>query len=250
MIKRIALSSLQGINGTVFMYGQTGSGKTFTMMGPKTDNEPVQSQLLLTMQSPRGKDHSGEKFNFGGRQSPDQDRFSKTNRNRSRSPIGLHERSLTPTASQVRRTNTATPTKLENAMKKDSSQKNEVEEFKVPQQVTHRRAVTTNVQQTTRPQAEGGAEIPIAPDNATGVLALAVKDIFNEIEKQPEKRFFLKCSYLEIYNDLVYDLLNPQNKLSETLSINEDQNVILFAKALLAHNICNDTERILYQGRH
>jgi hypothetical protein len=27
------MSSLEGINGTVFMYGQTGAGKTFTMLG-------------------------------------------------------------------------------------------------------------------------------------------------------------------------------------------------------------------------
>ena len=33
MVKRIALSSLNGINGTVFVYGQTGSGKTYTMLG-------------------------------------------------------------------------------------------------------------------------------------------------------------------------------------------------------------------------
>mgnify|MGYP000897734737 CR=1 FL=1 len=33
IVKRVALSSLSGINGTIFMYGQTGSGKTYTMMG-------------------------------------------------------------------------------------------------------------------------------------------------------------------------------------------------------------------------
>ena len=27
------MSSLEGINGTIFMYGQTGSGKTYTMLG-------------------------------------------------------------------------------------------------------------------------------------------------------------------------------------------------------------------------
>lgn len=32
-IKPIVMSSLDGINGTVFMYGQTGSGKTHTMLG-------------------------------------------------------------------------------------------------------------------------------------------------------------------------------------------------------------------------
>ena len=29
----MALSALEGINGTVFVYGQTGSGKTYTMLG-------------------------------------------------------------------------------------------------------------------------------------------------------------------------------------------------------------------------
>lgn len=43
-IRPIVLSSLDGINGTVFMYGQTGSGKTYTMLGNyskemKDDNE-------------------------------------------------------------------------------------------------------------------------------------------------------------------------------------------------------------------
>jgi kinesin family protein 6/9 len=31
------MSSLEGINGTVFMYGQTGAGKTFTMTGSSTE---------------------------------------------------------------------------------------------------------------------------------------------------------------------------------------------------------------------
>ena len=31
--KGIVMSSLEGINGTIFMYGQTGAGKTFTMLG-------------------------------------------------------------------------------------------------------------------------------------------------------------------------------------------------------------------------
>ena len=35
----MVLSSLEGINGTVFVYGQTGTGKTFTMMGSKDDRD-------------------------------------------------------------------------------------------------------------------------------------------------------------------------------------------------------------------
>lgn len=33
MIKNVLLSTLKGINATVFMYGQTGAGKTYTMLG-------------------------------------------------------------------------------------------------------------------------------------------------------------------------------------------------------------------------
>lgn len=32
-VKKVVLSSLEGLNGTVFVYGQTGTGKTYTMMG-------------------------------------------------------------------------------------------------------------------------------------------------------------------------------------------------------------------------
>ena len=32
-VKKVVLSSLEGLNGTVFVYGQTGTGKTHTMTG-------------------------------------------------------------------------------------------------------------------------------------------------------------------------------------------------------------------------
>lgn len=35
------MSSLQGINGTVFMYGQTGAGKTFSMLGSHKYNQQM-----------------------------------------------------------------------------------------------------------------------------------------------------------------------------------------------------------------
>ena len=37
-IRRVVHSSLEVVNGTIFLYGQTGSGKTFTMLGPETVN--------------------------------------------------------------------------------------------------------------------------------------------------------------------------------------------------------------------
>ncbi len=42
-MRAIVMSSLEGINGTVFMYGQTGAGKTFTMLG----NDGMMMRKLL-----------------------------------------------------------------------------------------------------------------------------------------------------------------------------------------------------------
>jgi len=36
-----------------------------------------------------------------------------------------------------------------------------------------------------------------------------------------EKTYFLRCSYIEIYNDQVYDLLKDTSRLGEVLSVNE-----------------------------
>lgn len=49
------LSSLEGINGTVFMYGQTGAGKTYTMLGNGMINgvKTRQSPLEQSEMSPR-----------------------------------------------------------------------------------------------------------------------------------------------------------------------------------------------------
>ncbi len=44
-------------------------------------------------------------------------------------------------------------------------------------------------------------------------------NLFEEIEKEAEhKSFFLRCSYVEIYNDQVYDLLRSETSaMGETL---------------------------------
>ncbi|CAD8207126.1 unnamed protein product [Paramecium octaurelia] len=112
-IQRITLSSLQGINGTVFMYGQTGSGKTYTMMGYEQEE---------------------------------------------------------------------------------------------------------------------------------GILKQGLKDLFGEIAKQSDRQYFLRCSYVEIYTDQVYDLLATQERLSETLLINEDYNKEFVIKGAIEEVVTNINE--------
>ncbi|KAF3781235.1 Kinesin-related protein 11 [Nymphaea thermarum] len=52
-----------------------------------------------------------------------------------------------------------------------------------------------------------------------GVIPLAVKDVFSIIQETPSREFLLRVSYLEIYNEVVNDLLNPAG---QNLRIRED----------------------------
>ena len=59
-------------------------------------------------------------------------------------------------------------------------------------------------------------------DNNTGILIQSLKDIFKSIEQDKERTFFLKCSYFEIYNDQIFDLLKPRGAMHEPLQLIED----------------------------
>ncbi|KAK7355088.1 hypothetical protein VNO80_14333 [Phaseolus coccineus] len=52
-----------------------------------------------------------------------------------------------------------------------------------------------------------------------GIIPLAVKDAFSIIQETPNREFLLRVSYLEIYNEVVNDLLNPTG---QNLRIRED----------------------------
>jgi hypothetical protein len=45
-----------------------------------------------------------------------------------------------------------------------------------------------------------------------GIIPLSVEEIFSEIENTPEREFLLRCSYLELYNENIIDLLSPKSK--------------------------------------
>ncbi|MFS7908189.1 putative plus-end-directed kinesin ATPase [Helianthus anomalus] len=53
-----------------------------------------------------------------------------------------------------------------------------------------------------------------------GIIPLAVKDAFSIIQETPNREFLLRVSYLEIYNEVVNDLLNPAG---QNLRIREDK---------------------------
>ncbi|KAI4307253.1 hypothetical protein L6164_030459 [Bauhinia variegata] len=52
-----------------------------------------------------------------------------------------------------------------------------------------------------------------------GIIPLAVKDVFSIIQETPGREFLLRISYLEIYNEVINDLLDPTG---QNLRIRED----------------------------
>ncbi|XWS40087.1 hypothetical protein CRYUN_Cryun18bG0110200 [Craigia yunnanensis] len=55
--------------------------------------------------------------------------------------------------------------------------------------------------------------------NAPGIIPLAIKDVFTMIQDTPGREFLLRVSYLEIYNEVINDLLDPTG---QNLRVRED----------------------------
>eukprot|EP00164_Ancoracysta_twista_P005371 GFYU01007344.1.p1 GENE.GFYU01007344.1~~GFYU01007344.1.p1 ORF type:complete len:881 (-),score=262.75 GFYU01007344.1:121-2763(-) len=47
--------------------------------------------------------------------------------------------------------------------------------------------------------------------NEPGVLPMAVSEIFAHIQKNKDREYFLRASYIEIYNEVIRDLLDPES---------------------------------------
>ncbi|KAK1345690.1 hypothetical protein QTO34_008154 [Cnephaeus nilssonii] len=58
-----------------------------------------------------------------------------------------------------------------------------------------------------------------------GVIPRAIHDIFQKIEKFPDREFLLRVSYMEIYNETITDLLCDTRKM-KPLIIREDFNIL------------------------
>jgi hypothetical protein len=43
----------------------------------------------------------------------------------------------------------------------------------------------------------------------------------------------LRCSYVEIYNEQVYDLLRDEDIINESLSLNEDKNKDFYIRGVI-----------------
>ena len=56
-------------------------------------------------------------------------------------------------------------------------------------------------------------------DSDPGMMILCIRDIFSYVEDHKENKYILKVSYLEVYNEEINDLLNPDDSTSKNLKI-------------------------------
>ncbi|KAH8113581.1 kinesin-domain-containing protein [Phellopilus nigrolimitatus] len=56
-------------------------------------------------------------------------------------------------------------------------------------------------------------------DEEPGIIPRAMKDVFACIRRTPTREYLLRCSYLEIYNEAIFDLLAPPTALAATNTV-------------------------------
>ena len=259
VVKRIAFSSLNGINGTVFMYGQTGSGKTFTMMGPH-GHADCHSHTDLARESSGMKtslnlgDRSGKSsVTFDGKKSIDSFKMFDTknmfNRPKNPSVTRTPIRSLNPGSMSVSKERVSMEMEKNFGSRKASPSAESLNgdlksSFPIEKSPRIRNVLTTSLSFAEPQKNYEINRLKNHPENMEGILSLAMKDLFKEIDSQTEKKFFLRVSYLEIYNDMVYDLLKQADKLNEPLTINQDANKGFFIKGAI-EEIVSSIEEVL-----
>lgn len=68
-------------------------------------------------------------------------------------------------------------------------------------------------------------------ESLMGIIPKAIRHIFGYIdEAEKDKKFLVRCSYLEIYNEQILDLLSKNH--TQTLAIKEDPNKGIYVKDL------------------
>ena len=56
-------------------------------------------------------------------------------------------------------------------------------------------------------------------------------ELFNKVREYQGKAYIIRCSYFEIYNDSLYDLLGEgDDKMTEPLQLSEDIKVFILSK--------------------
>ncbi|KAL4451083.1 hypothetical protein ABPG74_021405 [Tetrahymena malaccensis] len=189
-VQSILKSSLNGVNGTIFMYGQSGSGKTYTMMGYEKKQNSQQGGS-----------------NQGASQNPQLSIF-----NYQSNQANINQQRKRNSSQNSHQQNSCSPLTKNNSYLY-SNQMQDIDDIDFDK-------IKSNT-----------------PDDNKGILMLALYDLFDTIKKDEDKTYVVRCSYVEIYNDQIYDLLNPVNKLNEILQVGMNQNKEFYIKGVTQESV-------------
>lgn len=70
-----------------------------------------------------------------------------------------------------------------------------------------------------------------------GILFQSLRELFSNIEQDLDKTYVLRCSYIEIYNEQIFDLLKSPSRLSELLTISEDSKKEFVIKGVIEESV-------------
>jgi kinesin family protein 3/17 len=83
-----------------------------------------------------------------------------------------------------------------------------------------------------------------------GIIPKSIRHIFESLDSSDnrQKKFLVRCSYLEIYNEQILDLLSKDH--TQNLAIKEDPNKGIYVKDLTTVIVktVQDTEKTLFAG--
>jgi len=85
--------------------------------------------------------------------------------------------------------------------------------------------------------------------HSPGVIPQAITDIFSYIRETPHREFLLRVSYLEIYNEKIYDLLAEETQ-NEEIKLREDNKRGVYASPLKEEIVQSPTQllRVIHRG--
>ena len=73
-----------------------------------------------------------------------------------------------------------------------------------------------------------------------GIIVYSLEDIFKSVPATDSKHYFFSCSYIEIYNEHVYDLLKETQEMkAETLTIIESTDKEFYVRGLSEHSVAS-----------
>jgi kinesin family member 6/9 len=88
--------------------------------------------------------------------------------------------------------------------------------------------------------------------NYRGIVPRAITSVFQLVGSKPEFEFVVKISYLEIYNEILLDLLSPipTHEQKGEISLQEDNKGNLIIKGLSKHTVANEEEafNLVFEG--